>query len=165
MRTIGITALGVLSIVARIGLGFVSQPHTDRRTGAEPASGSTVSGPSVPARRLQAGACIKDPYPSGLVHPVSCDVSHGTEIVGLVAYPAPPGGGYPTISALYGNALDLCQAAFEAYVGGTVDKTSARYFFVAPTSFEWREGERNLICFANARDADELTGSLRSSVR
>lgn len=67
------------------------------------------------------------------------------------------------VQEAFRQALDLCETAFVAYVGGTADQTPARFFVVLPTPGEWRGGERIVVCFASGRNGVELTSSVRGA--
>jgi hypothetical protein len=156
LRTVGLSALAVVSIVLRIALRFALQP--DAPPSAVPPT--TLAG--AYARSLPAGTCVVQPFPEGYVFLTSCDGPHGSEIVAVLTYPAPANAPYPALPELYGRALDLCKTAFEAYVGTAADQSPARFFVVRPAPNDWRAGDRTFACFAGSRDASELTTSVRA---
>lgn len=151
-------AFAVVSIVVRILVRVDSDDDSRPSTGNPAPNGAF-------ARTLPPGTCTIEPYPDGYIRPTSCTEPHGSEIVAQLTYPAPPGGPYPPVQEFFRRALDLCQSAFETYVGGTADQTPARFFVVLPTPSEWREGERIVVCFANGRNGVELRTSVRAVAR
>ena len=156
IRVLGAVVLAVTSIVLR----FLQVTSSDG--GAGPSADVDRGPKGAFARTLPAGTCTIEPYPSGFVRPTPCSERHGSEIIAQLTYPSPPGGAYPPIQEAFARALDLCETAFEAYVGGTADQTPARFFVVLPTLSEWRGGERLVVCFANGRNGVELTTSVRA---
>ncbi|HEV2759835.1 MAG TPA: septum formation family protein [Acidimicrobiales bacterium] len=147
----------IASIALRIVLRSAFEPEDRPRADVIAADNGEF------VRTLPVGTCLIEAYPAGYVHPVPCAERHGSEVVALFAYPGPPGGAYPPVQEAFRQALDLCETAFEAYVGGTADQTPARFFVVLPTSAEWRGGERIVVCFASGRNGVELTSSVRGA--
>lgn len=156
LRTAGLIAVTIVSIVLRIVVWLAFQPE------AEPPAAPPAERIGAYARTLPPGTCVVEPFPDGYVFPTSCDGRHGSEIVAMLTYPAEPGAPYPALPAFYGRALDLCRTTFEAYVGTPADQSPARFFVVRPSPNDWRAGERTFVCFAGSRSAAELTASVRA---
>lgn len=156
LRTAGFTALAIVWIALRIGLRVALQPDAP-----QPAPPTTFRIGGY-ANTLPPGTCVVEPFPDGYVFPTSCAGRHGSEIVANLTYPARPDAPYPALPEFYGRALELCKAAFEAYVGTAADQSPARFFVVRTSPTDWRAGMRTFVCFAGSRSAAELTTSVRA---
>jgi hypothetical protein len=156
VRTIAFVVIGVASLVLRFfGIQATPQEH-------DPPT-ATARDPGVHVRTLSPGTCLTDADPQDDVHPVSCTDPHPTEIVALPTYPGPPGGEMPPPLDAFRQAFAMCESAFKAYVGGTPDQTPARFGAILPRLYEWRGGERIVVCYAEGRNGVPLTASLRNA--
>lgn len=151
----------VLFFVASLVLRFLSIQADERKDSSSPATASRD--PGVHVRTVSPGTCLAEVYPQDYVHPVPCTEPHSTEIVALPTYPGPPGGDMPPILDVFRQSFAMCEAAFKAYVGGTPDQTPARFGAIAPRLYEWRGGERIVVCYAEGRNGVPLTASLRNA--
>ena len=156
VRAIGSIVLLVVVVVLR----FQSIQARQREDDAPP---TTIRDPGVHVRTVPPGTCLAEVYPQDDVHPVPCTEPHPSEIVALPIYPAPPGGEMPAPLDVFRQAFALCETAFKAYVGGTPDQTPARFGAITPRSYEWRGGERIVVCYAEGRNGVPLTASLRNA--
>jgi hypothetical protein len=156
LRTIGSIVLGVAVLVLRfLSIQAQEQEHIPPPT--------ALRDPGVHVRTVSPGTCLAEAYPQDYVHPVPCTDPHPTEIVALPTYPGPPGGDLPPPLETFRQAFALCESAFKAYVGGTPDQTPARFGAITPRSYEWRGGERIVVCYAEGRNGVPLTASLRDA--
>ena len=150
---------GVL-LVAVLVLRFVSIQARVREDDSPP---TTTRDPGVHVRTVSPGTCLAEVYPQDFVHPVPCTEPHPSEIVALPTYPAPPGGEMPPPLEVFRQAFAQCETAFKTYVGGTADQTPARFGAITPRTYEWRGGERIVVCYAEGRNGVPLTASLRNA--
>jgi hypothetical protein len=110
------------------------------------------------------GTCLKEVYPERDVVRKNCSARHGSEVVGIVRHPAPPGAPYPQGFDLNFEANDLCRSPFAEYVGATYDQSPSTDGFVTyPTEAEWRRGDRTVVCFAIGKPAVPSIGSVRGT--
>ena len=157
LRTIGFVALAVLWVALRIVFRIALEPEDP------PVAETPVAFMGTFVRTLPAGTCFIEAYPADFVRPTPCTERHGSELVALLTYPSPPGEAFPPVQEAFRVALALCETAFNAFVGGTADRTPARSFVALPRAGDWRGGERLVVCFANGRNGVELTNSVRAS--
>jgi hypothetical protein len=150
----------VLLFVASLVLRFLSIQADERDDDSPPTASRD---PGVQVRTVSPGTCLAEVYPQDFVHPVPCTEPHPSEIVALPTYPGPPGGEMPAPLDVFRQAFTLCETAFKAYVGGTPDQTPARFGAITPRSYEWRGGERIVVCYAEGRNGVPLTASLRNA--
>lgn len=155
-RTIGSIVLGVAVLVLRFVLLWAGP-------GEESPPPTTPRDPGVHVRTVSPGTCLAEVYPQDFVHPVPCTDPHPTELVALPTYPGPPGGEMPPPLETFRQAFTICESAFKAYVGGTPDQTPARFGAITPRLYEWRGGERIVVCYAEGRNGVPLTASLRDA--
>ncbi len=98
------------------------------------------------------GTCPRDRYPDDIVVRISCAKAHGSEAIGTVTHPAPPGAPYPPGFDLNFQALDACRGPFTEYVGVPSEESpKADRYAQFPSEREWRRGARAIVCFAVAR--------------
>jgi len=115
---------------------------------------------------IQVGTCLKEVYPERDVVRKACAARHGSEVVGIVQHPAPPGAAYPKGYDLNFQANDLCRSPFADYVGAPYERSpSAEGFVALPTEAEWRRGDRTIVCFAIGKPAVPFVGSVRGIAR
>ena len=158
LRAIGSIVLLVAVVVLR--LLSIQERHRD-----DDPPPTTPRDPGVHVRTVPPGTCLAEVYPQDFVHPVPCTDPHPSEIVALPTYPAPPGGEMPPPLEAFRQAFAMCESAFRAYVGGTPDQTPARFGAITPRLYEWRGGERIVVCYAEGRNGVPLTASLRDAAR
>ncbi len=114
---------------------------------------------------IPVGTCLKEVYPERDVVRKDCAARHGSEVVGIVQHPAPPGAPYPNGFDLNFQANDLCRSPFADYVGAPYEQSpTADGFVTLPTEAEWRRGDRTIVCFAIGKPAVPLVGSVRGIV-
>lgn len=113
---------------------------------------------------IPVGTCLKEVYPERDVVRVDCTARHGSEVVGIVQHPAPPGAAYPKGFDLNFQANDLCRSLFADYVGAPYEQSPSTDGFVAyPTEAEWRRGDRTVVCFAIGKPAVPFRGTVRGT--
>jgi hypothetical protein len=112
---------------------------------------------------IRVGTCLKEVYPERDVVRKDCSARHGSEVVGIVQHPAPPGAAYPAGFELNFQANDLCRSPFADYVGAPYEQSPSAEGFVAyPTEAEWRRGDRlssaSLSASRQCRSSDPCAG-------
>ena len=93
---------------------------------------------------------------------VDCAEPHDSELFALELLEGAPDAPYPGDQALDDPAIELCDAAFEAYVGVDYQDSVYEYSYFTPSEATWAIGDREVICVIE--HADELNeGSVRGS--
>lgn len=70
---------------------------------------------------------------------------------------------YPGDDALTKEADDICQGAFDGFLGVSYDDSKMDYTFLYPTPDSWATGDRNVLCLMVDPDGNTITGSLKGS--
>jgi hypothetical protein len=87
---------------------------------------------------------------------VPCDTVHRHEVFGLEELPGASAAPFPGDDAVDSDAIDLCDAAFEAYVGIALDNSRYSYVYYVPTDSSWAGGDRVVMCAVeDRRDLEE----------
>ena len=95
---------------------------------------------------------------------VPCEEPHRAEIFGLEDLPGGPDAPFPGVVAVDDEAIDLCDAAFEAYVGVALDNSRYSYVYYTPTDQSWAGGDRVVMCSVDDRGRP-IAGSVEGSER
>jgi hypothetical protein len=117
--------------------------------------------PDFPVGRV--GTCLDLGPGSSLrttTPPVDCNVSHRSEVVGVVVLDDGP---YPGSFELANTASDRCGELFAAYVGSVPDASQLKLSFFGPSSDLWGLGARSVTCVAYRIDGLQLTQSVQGS--
>jgi hypothetical protein len=115
---------------------------------------------------LQVGDCVNDlaalDYTVILgLDVVSCDTPHDSEIYAIPMLS--PASAYPGDDAVHRLADDACHAAFEPYVGITVERSDLDYDYYTPTKSGWNnDDDRTAMCVV-FHDDDQTTGSVKGT--
>jgi hypothetical protein len=91
-----------------------------------------------------------------------CDEPHLHEVFGLVLLSDPLGSPYPADRDIEDASLELCDAAFERYVGIALDDSDYGYLYYTPTDITWANGDRLVMCVVDDNDRP-ITGSLKGT--
>jgi Septum formation len=92
----------------------------------------------------------------------SCDEPHLHEVFGLVQLEDPLGAPFPSDRDIENASLDLCDPAFEKYVGESVDDSQYGYLYYTPSEATWEDGDRLVMCVIDDR-GDRITGSAKGT--
>jgi hypothetical protein len=93
---------------------------------------------------------------------VSCDGPRDTEVSYAESF---LDGSYPGDDFLDGEAADMCQAAFERYIGLTPTQSIYDMDWLRPTEDLWAGGSRQAICLVISDDGSPLTGTVKGSAQ
>jgi len=110
---------------------------------------------------VQVGTCLKEVYPERDVVRKDCSARPGSEVVGIVQHPSPPGAAYPK-----GFELNFRRTTSAAHGSRTMSayRTSSRRRPTVcglPHGGQWRRGDRTVVCFAVGKPALPFVGSVR----
>jgi hypothetical protein len=148
---------------------------------AEPTAGGQPTGSAAPPpgpggspdyqspEDLAVGDCydaIQDADDEALLAAIvlPCSVPHRHEVFGLTDVAGAPTAPFPGPDDLETEAEDLCDAAFEAYVGIDFNRSEYGYLYYTPTESTWAGGDRTVMCVIDA-ESEPLTGSVRGTER
>jgi len=127
--------------------------------------GSLASAGTVSVDELRVGDCFDTTAEGEIsdVDGVPCTEPHEYEVFELATYEGD--GTYPPDSALEGIFTQICEPAFEPYVG-TAYATSEIYGnMISPSEESWADDDRSFICVLYDPDDTELTESLEGANR
>lgn len=113
---------------------------------------------------LRVGDCWAWPEEdrSALVTLVPCAEPHDSEVIGIVDNPAPLQEPYPGEDALWEEATDPCNAAFEEYVGAPIGDSTLYIFPWAPGFTSWVLGDRTVTCVVFDAGGSPIRGSVQN---
>lgn len=156
-----------------------STPAPTRTPAATPSATATPGPAGTPAPQrspeyespedLEVGVCydpIVDPDDGSLLAAIilPCAEPHIAEVFGVAALAGAPTAPYPGIDDIEAEAEDLCDAAFEEYVGIDFDRSRLGYIYYTPTEGTWAAGDREVLCVIDD-DGDAMTGSVKGTRR
>jgi hypothetical protein len=100
---------------------------------------------------LEVGDCydpIEDPDDDALLAAIilPCSAPHLAEVFGLAEVAGADGAPFPGFDDLEAEAEDLCDAAFEEYVGIDFNRSRYGYVYYTPTEATWAGGDRAVMC-------------------
>lgn len=152
LAIIGLVAAGCWTLVIVIGLAaafaFGSFGYGSGDQGRVGNAGSTT-----------VGACLDERSQGQEIAPVEdCGNSHYAEVYQVETLGA---GAWPGSDELENRAEELCDAAFESYVGESYFDSDYDYGYFFPDEAEWRSGERRVVCVILPGFDDDLRGSVR----
>lgn len=97
---------------------------------------------------------------------VDCTEPHLAEVILVTDLPDADGEPFPGIEARDEAAEDLCQPAFDDYVGIPLAASELGLLWLAPTEESWTDqDDREVACAVQALDEEPLTGSVEGSER
>lgn len=82
---------------------------------------------------------------------VACEVPHRHEVFGLGELTGGDTAPFPGVDAVDDDAIDLCDTAFESYVGVAIDNSQYSYVYYTPTEESWAGGDRVVMCSVEHR--------------
>lgn len=121
---------------------------------AECDSSGRIVGPGrVSVFEMRVGDCFESPYQglgtiSTLVA-IPCEHLHDHEVFALSSIAGGPGAEFPA-AEIGSQALQLCRAAFEGYVGTPLDDSPFGLDYLPPSRGSWEGGDREVICWITA---------------
>lgn len=77
---------------------------------------------------------------------VPCEQPHPNEVFGLGDLPGGPDAPFPGVDPIDDDAIELCDSAFESYVGVALDNSRYSYVYYTPTEESWAGGDRVVMC-------------------
>ncbi len=92
----------------------------------------------------------------------ACDDPHLHEVFGLVDLPDPAGAPFPIERDIEDASIELCDPAFETYVGVSIDDSSYSYLYYTPTEGTWADGDRVVMCVVDDR-GDFISGTVKGT--
>lgn len=95
---------------------------------------------------------------------VPCEQPHLAEVFGVDDLEGGPDAPFPGVDVIDDDAIDICDAAFEAYVGVALDNSRYSYVYYTPTEQSWAGGDRVVMCSVDDRGR-ELEGSVQGTER
>lgn len=97
---------------------------------------------------------------------VDCDEPHLAEVILIGELPNPAGEPFPGVEARDEAAEQLCQPAFDDYVGVPLAASELGLLWLAPTEETWEDqDDREVTCAVQSLDGEPLVGSVRDSQR
>jgi hypothetical protein len=95
---------------------------------------------------------------------VPCDRPHLAEVFGVQDIDGPATAEYPGDARVDDESVEICDAAFETYVGIDFDESELGYIYYAPTRRTWPAGDRQVVCVVDD-EGRPMTGSVKGSRR
>jgi hypothetical protein len=92
---------------------------------------------------------------------VSCSEPHGAEIYAVVGLPE---GDFPGDEAVLVQAVEVCGAEFEGFVGLPYEESVLEFSYLYPTEESWDAGDRSVTCSV-VDLAGDTTGTLADANR
>jgi hypothetical protein len=92
---------------------------------------------------------------------VSCSEPHGAEIYAVVGLPE---GDFPGDEAVLAQAVEVCGAEFEGFVGLPYEESVLEFSYLYPTEESWDAGDRSVTCSV-VDLAGDTTGTLADANR
>lgn len=174
MRAPRATLVAVISAVATLTLTSCSSSSNDdtsspAATNAPEDAAGVAGEPLVRTTTrdfpIEVGDCI---VMSAYLHEdtedltVDCDEEHTIQIYGITEL---PDGEYPGRAAVPEMAETFCPSQFEAFVGVDPAASELTSLYFAPTSPQWDEGIRDILCYVLESPGDMVIGSLEGAAR
>ena len=95
---------------------------------------------------------------------VPCEQPHPNEVFGLGDLAGDADAPFPGVESVDDDAIDLCDAAFDSYVGVALDNSRYSYVYYTPTEESWAGGDRVVMC--SVEDGGRLIeGSVQGTER
>ena len=92
----------------------------------------------------------------------SCEEPHLHEVFAIVELENPIGAPFPNDRDLENASVDLCDPAFEEYVGTPIDDSRYDYLYYMPSDVTWENGDREVMCVVDDR-GDRIVGSVKGT--
>ena len=91
-----------------------------------------------------------------------CDEPHLQEVFGILQLEDPVGAPFPSDRDLENASVDLCDPAFEEYIGEGIDDSQYDYLYYMPSEVTWENGDREVMCVVDDR-GDRIVGSVKGT--
>ena len=145
-------------LVVALGVGYLFSA----RRGDD---GSLTAAGNVGVDDLRAGDCFNagDATEISDVDGVPCGQAHEYEVFSLASYEGD--GTFPSDAQLEGIFTEVCEPAFETYVGEPYATSVIYGTMITPSEESWADGDREYICVLYDPDDAALTQSLRDANR
>lgn len=161
MRIIPFALVAV--VVAGAGVASSSSDDSERK------AGDVVTD----LNELEVGDCIDDStfdepdaVMSGVITVALCDGPHDVEVSRVHTLEAGEGATYPGESALTEPSIEICERAFESYVGSDYYESSLDYNFYFPTEQSWgKYDDRTTVCVVFDPSLEPLDAPVAGSER
>jgi hypothetical protein len=115
------------------------------------------------AQDLRAGDCFDDKPGTEIKdvqhHP--CDEAHTAEVILVKDNAAAKGSAYPGDAGFEAWAGANCVPAILAYLAPTTNLNTLNYGIMYPKAEDWKDGDRQMICYVTRIDQAPMTQSLR----
>lgn len=132
---------------------------------AERDASGTIIGPGrVSVYEVRVGDCFETVSGSGTISTliaIPCDRLHDHEVFALPQLVGGPGADFPGAGEVTDQGRDMCQAAFEGYVGVPPEGSRFGIGLLPPSFASWNTGDREVICWITA--GDRLQSSVAGS--
>ncbi|GGA59287.1 hypothetical protein GCM10011490_06600 [Pseudoclavibacter endophyticus] len=181
VAAIGLTGLAGCTLVTTLTDGGAPAPtptptetaEPDPTTGGEFTDTPSTDGPTdTPAEDgqqtnyfdLKVGDCFDDGETEGFATLFSsCEVPHLYEAYYVTIM---EGDEFPGDDAVLEFAEDVCNNAFQNYVGSNPSNSSYSYQYITPSESTWENmNDREIMCVVTPRDGEPTTGSAQDSRR
>jgi hypothetical protein len=106
------------------------------------------------AQDLKVGDCFDSKHETTEIKDVQhhpCSEAHNAEVVLVTVHTAVKGAAYPNDAAFETWADQTCVPAIVNYVAAGTDFQTLGYGIFYPDESDWKGGERQMICYAMAR--------------
>lgn len=119
------------------------------------------------AEDLRVGDCFQEPAGLQVIKEVQhqpCTEKHDAEVVFVGDYPAAKGAAVPADDEYETFVATNCLPAFASYTG--VDVMSQEVLgigYYTPTNEGWRDGDREIMCYAARVDGQPMNQSVRTA--
>jgi hypothetical protein len=134
---------------------------------ATEAPGPTRSPEFESPEDLEVGDCYDpiedaddDAFLAAIILP--CAEPHRAEVFGMLEVEAAPTARFPGYDEVEAEAEDLCDAAFEDYLGISFDRSRYGYIYYTQTEETWAGGDRLVMCVVDD-NGRPIEGSVRGS--
>ena len=122
---------------------------------------------------LEVGDCIDDStfdepdaVMSGLITIAVCDGGHDLDVSRVHTLEAGEGASFPGESALIEQSTEMCERAFESYVGSDYYESSLDFAFYYPSEQTWgKYDDRTIVCDVGDPSLEPLDASVAGSER
>jgi hypothetical protein len=164
IRSTFAVALAVTALALLPGCGAAGNAGAT----AGPAGDDAVADPSLTAwDDLEVGDCIVETdwdsqLDGGGVEVVDCDTEHTDELFSVVVH---EDAAFPGEDELLSLADEVCEEAFEGYVGASYEESDYDISYTAPSEQTWSVGDRESLCFLFDLEGEPLTGSAKDAGR
>lgn len=146
------------ALVIALGVGFFTNARRDN-------DGALASGGTVAVDDLRVGDCFNSEGEGEVadVQGVPCTEAHEYEVFALATYEGD--GTFPPDEELDAIFMEVCEPAFESYVGAPYATSEIYGSMISPSEGSWATGDRSFTCLLFDIDDPALTESLAGAAR